>query len=142
MYELLERYRNNRTLRELFRYGVVGLLNNGIGFCVYLLLTWLGTDPSLTMTCLYAVGATAGFFGAKKIAFNHSGRFWQTAIRYGLAHLGGYSINLAMLLYLHERLGWPHQWVQAVAIVVVAGYLFIVLKFFVFSSPRDASTSR
>lgn len=141
MYEPLDRFWNNPLLRQLFRYGIVGLLNNGVGFCIYLFLTWLGADPSLVMTCLYAIGATVGFFGAKHIAFNHSGRFWHSAIRYFLAHIVGYGINLAMLLYLHERLGWPHQWVQAAAILVVAGYLFIVLKFFVFSSSRETSTS-
>jgi hypothetical protein len=37
-----------------------------------------------------------------------------------------------MFILLVDMLGYPHQWVQIAAIFVVAGFLFIAFKYFVF----------
>jgi putative flippase GtrA len=86
------------------------------------------------MTLLYGVGATIGFIGNRRLTFSHTGNVLGSGFRYILAHLTGYFLNLAILLVFVGHLGYPHQLIQAIAIFVVAGYLFIVFKFFVFRS--------
>ena len=53
----------------------------------------------------------------------------------------GYLMNLAILFVFVDKMGFAHQWVQAVAIFVVAGYLFLAFKFFVFAAPPKAPES-
>jgi uncharacterized membrane protein (GlpM family) len=53
-------------------------------------------------------------------------------------HASGYLCNLAILRVFVDRLGYPHQIVQAVAIFVVAAYLFLAFKMFVFVTPTNA----
>lgn len=84
------------------------------------------------MTLLYVTIAGFSFVGNKKITFMYGGHFWGAGMRYALAHLIGYSINLAILLVFSDHLGYNHAIVQAMAIVVIAIYLFVTLKFFVF----------
>lgn len=123
---------------RLLRYGLVGLASNLAGYLAYLAITWLGGTPKTTMTALYAVGAATGYLGHRGWTFGGDDPVRRSLPRYLLAHVGGYALNLSLLHVFHDRLGYPHQAVQAVAIVVVAGALFVVLGRFVFA-PRERS---
>ncbi|MFL1524179.1 GtrA family protein [Pseudomonas sp. O230] len=129
---MFKKYWRNELIEQLIRYAIVGVVINSTGFVIYLFLTWLGLNPILTMSCLYCIAVTISFFGSKNIAFNHEGSHATAAARYFIAHLGGYGMNLSLLLFFHDYLAWPHQWVQAGATVVVALYLFVAFKLFVF----------
>lgn len=130
--------KNRSSVSQLFRYAIVGIANNIAGYMFYLLITYLGATPKITMTLLYAVGAAVGFWGNRKLTFAHQGSVLGAGVRYLIAHCFGYLINLAILLVLVDQLGYAHQWVQAIAIFVVAAFLFLAFKFFVFPD-RDVS---
>ncbi|WP_454841321.1 GtrA family protein [Pseudomonas hormoni] len=132
MIGLFRKYWRSELIGQLIRYAIVGVVINSTGFVIYLLLTWFGLNPILTMSCLYCIAVTLSFFGSRNLAFKHQGSHGTAAVRYVIAHLGGYGINLSLLLFFHDHLAWPHQWVQAGATVVVAMYLFVIFKVFVF----------
>lgn len=119
-------------MRQLIRYGLVGVASNFAIYCVYLLITYLGVEPKTAMTLVYLIGATIGFVGHRKWTFVHSGDASRAAIRYAFAHLSGYLINFLILFIFVDMLGYIHQVVQAAAIIVVAGFLFIIFKHYVF----------
>jgi putative flippase GtrA len=56
----------------------------------------------------------------------------NSGARYLVAHIFGYLVNLLILLTFVDRLGYSHQWVQAAAIIVVATFLFVAFRYFVF----------
>lgn len=119
-------------LRQIFRYGVAGILTNLFGYLVYLLITYLGVDPKIVVAIIYPVSAVTGFFAHFRYSFSYSKGYAGAAARYSIAHCIGFGVNLAMLHVLSDRLGFPHQAVQAAAIFVVAGILFLVFRYFVF----------
>lgn len=121
---------------QLLRYALVGALSNLAGYLVYLLITHLGAGPKITMTLLYTTGAAIGFWGNKTITFSHQGEGIAVGVRYILVHAVGYLINLALLYTLVDRLGYAHQIAQAFAICVVAAFLFVAFKYFVFRVSR------
>lgn len=123
---------NPKFLIQLFRYGLIGIAINLAGYMVYLLITYLGVPPKMTVTLLYGVGAAVGFWGNRKLTFQHKGNLLSAGARYIIAHFFGYFINLIILIVMVDKLGYPHQWVQAIAIFVVAAFLFLTFKFFVF----------
>ncbi len=129
-------------VRSLFRYGLVGILSNAGGYLVYLLITWAGMPPKTAMTILYITGATIGFFGNKSWTFSYKGGLSASALRYVVAHACGFVINYLMLSYFVGRLGYPHQAVQAIAIFVVAAFLFVTFKLFVFPTRALADETR
>ncbi|MGA9666224.1 MAG: GtrA family protein [Gallionella sp.] len=129
-----------RSSGQLVRYGLVGIASNLSGYLVYLLITYWGGGPKVTMTLLYIVGASVGFYGNRQWTFAHKGAVLKSSSRYFVAHFFGYLINLFILLTFVDELGYPHQWVQAAAVLVVAGFLFVVFKYFVF--PKSESSVR
>ena len=140
MDKLLLAWNSQHSAAQLLRYGLVGVVNNFAGYLVYLLVTYLGATPKITMTLLYGIGAAIGFFGHRRLTFVHSGSLLNTGPRYLAAHLCGYFLNLAILFVFVDKFGYAHQLVQAIAIFVVAIFLFIAFKFFVFAD-TDASDS-
>ncbi|MBI5430021.1 MAG: GtrA family protein [Nitrosomonadales bacterium] len=120
-------------MRQLILYGLVGAASNAAIYLVYLLLTYLGMEAKSAMTLVYLIGASIGFVGNRKLTFAHRGDSRSAALRYVLAHVLGYMLNFLILYALVDRLGYAHQWVQAAAIIIVAGFLFVIFKYFVFS---------
>lgn len=119
-------------MRQVIRYGLVGAASNLSIYFVYLLITYFGGAPKIAMTVVYVIGAFIGFIGNRKWAFAHRGDFTGTALRYILAHFFGYLVNWLILFSFVDHLGYAHQWVQAAAILFVAGLLFVAFKYFVF----------
>lgn len=121
-------------LRQLFRYGVAGILTNLFGYLVYLLITFLGVDPKVVVSVIYPLSAVTGFFAHFRYSFSYRKGYAGAAVRYSIAHCIGFGVNLAMLYVLSDKLKFPHQAVQAAAIFVVAGILFLIFRYFVFPS--------
>lgn len=127
------------TLTQVIRYGVVGVLNNLLGYLIYLVVTWLWLDPKVAVTLMYPIGAVTAYFGHARYSFAYSGRTALGIVRYAIAHLIGYGANIGMLYFFSDRLGYPHQLVQAVAIVAVAGILYLLFRYFVFPNRPQPS---
>lgn len=122
--------RNN--LRQFFTYALIGGVINVLGYAIYLFLAYLWGAPKSVMTVLYFVGASVGFLANRRFTFRHDGGIGVTGVRYLLAQVAGYLLNLVLLLLFVDWLEFPHQIIQAIAIIVVAIFLFLVLRVFVF----------
>lgn len=119
---------------QLSRYAVVGLASNAIGYLLYLLLTYLNIGHKSAMTLLYAVGVAQTFYFNRSWSFSHQGKLDRAFFRYVIVYGIGYLLNFAILAIAVDVLHFPHQGVQAVAIVVVAASLFISQRFWVFAT--------
>ncbi len=128
-----------KLFRQFFSYAFVGVLTNLFVYGLYLLLTNLWSAPKLMMTTLYFLGVSIGFLANRRFTFRHDGGIGVTGVHYLLAQFAGYLLNLVLLLLFVDWFDFPHQIVQAIAIVVVAIFLFVVLRIFVFV-PRLAVT--
>jgi putative flippase GtrA len=130
--------KTRKSISQLFRYALVGFLSNVAGYLVYLALTYIGGTPKVIMTVLYVVGAAVGFFGNRNLTFEYEGSIMRAGGRYIIAHGAGYTINLSILILFVDKLGYAHQWVQAVAIFIVAAFLFLAFKVFVFPVTNES----
>lgn len=120
------------SYKQLARYALVGFVSNSAGYLVYLLVTYLGATPKITMSVLYGLGATIGYIGNRNFTFSHKGSLLGTSVRYLISHFFGYIINLIILVIFVDHFMCPHQLVQAIAIFIVAAVLFMSFKVFVF----------
>ena len=118
----------------LFRYGIVGIIINALGYGVYLLVTFLGMPPKITVTIFYPVFVGIGYVSHGKWTFGVDQASYKSFSRFILAHLFGYLTNILLLFYFVDVIGYPHQWVQLVAVFVVSLQLFLTFKIFVFST--------
>lgn len=130
-----------RSLKSVVLYGIIGMVSNLVGYAAYLALTHAGSDPKLAMSLLYAIACGIGFFGNRRWTFGHEGNVLASALRFLAAHLMGYLMNLSILVVFVDRLGYPHQAVQAVAIFAVAAFLYVAFRWFVFPRQIGERTS-
>lgn len=126
---------------QLIRYVIVGVGSNLALYLFYIGLTSSGFGHKTAMTLLYAVGILQTYYFNRAWSFRHDGRVSTSFLRYISAYALGYVFNLAMLLLLVDRWGWPHQWVQGAMIVVIAGLLFLMQRYWVFAAPDKATLS-
>jgi putative flippase GtrA len=81
---------------------------------------------------LYPVAAVSAYFAHAKYSFNYQTGRTSAKLRFILAQIIGYLVNVIMLSVLVERFKYPHQMVQAAAIFFIAGLLFFLFRFYVF----------
>ena len=129
-----------KPILQLLRYGLVGAATNLALYAFYLLITYLGMAPKPAMTVAYVIGALIGFVGHRNWTFSHKGTVLGSGARYCIAHLLGYLLNFLILLTFVDKLGYSHQLVQAAAIFVVAAFLFIAFRYFVFPKAEHSGT--
>lgn len=123
---------NTTSLKQIFRYGIIGFAHNFTGYFVFLLFTWLGVDPKLVVAVVYPIFAAISYIANKRWTFSHNGEYKRSVLYYVIAHLIGCGLNLFMLYYFVDILHYPHELVQALAVFVVAGFLFLIFRFVVF----------
>lgn len=93
----------------------------------------------LAMSLLYIMGVLQTFFFNRKWSFEHQGVARHALARYVAAYVFGYLLNLVVMLLLVDQYGYPHQVVQGVMIVILAGMLFLLQKYWVFSPSTNES---
>lgn len=121
-------------LAQLTRYGVVGLASNAVLYLLYLGFTAVGLTPAAAMTVTYAMGVAQTFVFNQRWTFGRSDGSTAAFVRYVLVYALGYVVNLLLLYLLVERWQWPHQGVQAGAILVIAAMIFLLQRYWVFAS--------
>jgi putative flippase GtrA len=117
---------------QLSRYAIVGLASNAVGYILYLGLTALGMGHKTAMTLLFVVGVLQTFVFNKRWSFEHRGAAGGALLRYSGIYGIAYLLNLAALIVLVDTAGMPHQLVQGVLILLLAGMLFLLQKYWVF----------
>ena len=120
------------SYRQLFRFAIVGILSNFAGYIIYLMMTSFGSSPKFSMSLLYGIGATIGFFGNFHFTFAHQGSIFGAGNRFIISYIIGYLLNLCILVVFVDNLGFDHRLVQGIAIFVVAAFLFFAFKLFAF----------
>ena len=121
------------TFGQFLRYATVGVASNLLLYLAYLGLTIFGLGHKTAMTLVYVLGVLSTFIANRGWTFNHQGMAQTAFIRYVIAYVLGYLLNLGLLWLAVDRLHLPHQGVQAGAIVAVAVCLFLMHKFWVFA---------
>ena len=126
---------------QFVRYVVIGLGLNGALYAAYLLLSSLVTSSRGAMTITFAVGTLLCFIANRNLTFGHRGDQWRALVRFAACYASLYIINLAALWIIAERIGVPHQIVQAGVILVLPFISFVIQKYWVFPAVAVAGAA-
>ena len=116
---------------QVIWFGVVGFASNLVLSSAYLRLTNIGLRHKFAMSILYVVGVLQTFVFNKKWTFRHYGHQMVTFMRYVILYVVGYLINLIVMV---DQLGYSHERVQGVTVLVLAVLLFVLQKAWIFRS--------
>lgn len=117
---------------QVLRYGGVGLLSNFLGYIVYIGIVAAGVGHKLAMSIVYAAVFAMSFYGNRRFTFDHRGAIGAVGVKFVAVYALGYWVNLSILFFFVDKMGYRHEVVQLIAIGVIAVQSFILLKFFVF----------
>jgi putative flippase GtrA len=109
------------------------LATNGLGYALYLLLTYNGIEPKLAATICFVAGVAVGFILNRNWSFGDPTRMRHTLPRYAVAYAIAYLVNILGLYLLVDVFGYFHQIVQLVLALVIACGLFVAQKLWIFS---------
>lgn len=127
-----------RVTYQALRFLVVGVASNVVLYGLYLAATSVGIGHKSAMTCLFSLGVVQTFFFNKNWSFQDRNGGGSTFVRYLVAYLVAYAINLGAMLVLVDSYHLSARAVQAVMIVVVAIFMFAMQRWWVFRSPQHA----
>jgi len=134
----MSRWRSESAL--LTRYAGSGALNTIAGFAVIFALMALGFSPYIANIGGYLVGFILGFVVSKKFVFRSNGHFVGESIRYLIAFLICFSLNLmALNLALTQINAFA---AQIIAAVIYTGSMYLFTRWFVFSGGMPAESSQ
>lgn len=120
------------TTRSARRFLLAGASNNLAMYGLFVLLTLAGVAAIPAATITYALGMVIGFVAHRRYTFGHRG---PAIVRFVLANVAGYALNVALLHALVSQLGWQAIPAQLLAVAVVAAALFVAMKLWVFRDP-------
>ena len=112
----------------------VGAVVNGLGFVLYLLLTYSLIEPKLAATICFVGGTSAGFILNRNWSFGDPTCMRQTLPRYVFAYAIAYTVNIVGLYVFVDVFGYLHQIVQLILALIIACGLFVAQKIWIFPS--------
>ncbi|MDD2720667.1 MAG: GtrA family protein [Gallionella sp.] len=118
----------------LGRYAGSGALNTVAGFAVIFALTGLSFSPYLANVGGYLTGFVLGFVVSRKFVFRSNGHFVAESVRYLLAFLCCFALNLAALKFALDWLQMAALLAQLFAAVVYTGAMYALTRWFVFAA--------
>lgn len=125
---------------QSLRFAVVGVASNLVLYLLYLALTSWFLGHKTAMTLLYVTGTLQTFVFNKIWTFSYVGCTPQSLVRYIIAYGSGYVLNLLLLALMVDQYDYSHAIVQGVAIVLVALWLFVLQKYWVFPKSPSATS--
>jgi putative flippase GtrA len=97
----------NNRLAPLLKFGMIGILNTGVDFAVFTVLT-LWDVPLLIAQCIsYACGVLNSFIMNRTWTFQRRGQFAGQLIKFSSLSLLTLLITYGLLVGFNRYFGWP-----------------------------------
>jgi len=119
---------------QLLRFGIVGVMNTLVDFCVYQLLVWLGLHYALAQCLSYGCGLLNSYLFNSRWTFRQEKKYSKKAFfRFILVNLCSLALSLVLLRLCYEVLGIESNIIaKGIVTVFVMFVNFIANKLFVF----------
>lgn len=114
-------------MRNLVRFAVVGLLQNGASFVLVLGLTNLGLAPWAAFVIVFPLAVASTYWLNSRWTFGERKKRKATPYAYALVYLSAYALTLTVSAAL-TALQMPDGWTVFVTIGAIGLYTFIVLN--------------
>ncbi|WP_186826983.1 GtrA family protein [Shimia ponticola] len=118
---------------QLWRYGVTGVVNTGLGYGLILICVY-GLDASIVLAnCVgYGIGWAVSFALNKRWTFRHQGAVRRAALGFVCLVALAFLANLAVAVG-GAQFGLAYPVAQAIGAVTYSAMLFVGMKWMVFT---------
>lgn len=124
-----------KILKQVVKFGSVGVLNTLIDLGVLNLLVYLGMGAVAANSISFALAASNSFVWNKLWTFrDREGSWKKQVIPFTLVALVGLGISDVIIFYFHEQMGYNLNLVKVASVVVVFWWNFFIPKLYIFKS--------
>ncbi|MDH6305288.1 putative flippase GtrA [Parabacteroides sp. PF5-5] len=125
------------TIRQLFKYGIVGLSNTLItAIVIWVMMKVFDCSDVLSNIVGYIAGVLNSFVLNKQWTFKSSDSWMGSAIRFGIVFGICYSLQLGLLLWLNKTLSIDGYYNQLIAMAFYTVINFLMNKFYTFKEQK------
>ena len=122
----------NTVLLQFIKFGIVGVSNTAVNFCVYYLLLWLGVNYLVSNVAAWFVSVLNAFYWNDRYVFQSNCKSFAALLRsyisYGFSMLSG----TAFLYLLVEFCGVSKVMAPIFVLVLTIPLNFMLNKFWTF----------
>ncbi len=129
MKNIITRIRNNSA----FLYAAVGVVNTLVGYGIMYGLTFLGVIPEIANAIGYIVGFLNSYILNKKITFKSTNTHSQDFIRFAVAMIIAYGVNMIVLIITYRICGISEYIAFIISGIAYTLVGYLVSKFWAFS---------
>jgi putative flippase GtrA len=105
----------NNRLAPMLKFGMIGILNTGIDFAVFTVLT-LWDVPLLIAQCIsYACGVLNSFIMNRTWTFQHRGQYTGQLIKFIAVNLLTLLITYGLMVLFNRYVGWSMLFSKLIA---------------------------
>ena len=124
-----------KTVKQIFKFGAVGVLNTLVDLGLLNLLVYLGMGAVLANTISFSAAAVNSFFWNKFWTFRERERAWQRQIvPFILVVTVGLVMSDLLIYYFHTQMGYNLNLVKIASVVVIFWWNFFIPKLFIFKA--------
>ena len=121
---------------SLMKFGIVGVVQNGLSLLMILLLLVLGLAPYQAFAIVFPLAVIATYWLNSRWTFSNRKRSRATPVAYAVTYCVAYLFTLACS-YLLEQMEMV-DWMNAIATMIATGVLtFLLLDLQVFRTPTN-----
>ena len=126
--------KSNKFLKyEIFRFILIGLVNNVFYYSAFLSIIYiLKFHYSISVFLAYLISIITGYLMNTKFTFKIPNYKINTFIKYTILYLTSYSVNIFILYILIDLNNFEAWYAQLFGTLIVAIYNYIILKFYVY----------
>jgi len=121
--------------KRFFRYGIVGLLANVMGYGMFLLLLFMGTSPVLATGITFVVMVSVGYVANRRWTFRSREAHARDLTRYLAAYSAGLMVAMGAMYVLAGFM--PPALAQVGVIGLSAIVIFFSLEFLRFGQEQS-----
>ena len=121
------------ALNQLIKYSSVGILTNAIGYILYIFVSnFIGLNPPIAaILCGFAVIGLSYHLNTN-YTFNSKNKGLESAMSYLILYLSAIFLNSFMIFVFSNILGFAHEIIAAISLMVISLSLFLIQKFYFF----------
>ena len=121
--------------RRATKYGIVGVANVGIDFALFALFVTLGVWYPIAKALSLTAATINGYTWNRRWTFRAGRHQHSMLARYVAVQAACYVLNVALLVFMIESLGWTEIVSQAIALPIIAALSFLLQRLWTFG-PR------
>jgi putative flippase GtrA len=118
---------------EFLRFCLVGVVNTGVDFTVFAVLSNMGVLLLVVQCVSYTCGVLNSFLLNRAWTFKARGRSSGQLIRFLALNLCTLTITFGLLVYFHDHLSWPLLVCKLFATVASLGINYVGSRLWIFS---------